>query len=418
MNFKKINLLISSLLLFLSASAQKSISYLDFMDAVSKNHQEYLAMQMNRSISELAVEAAKVFPDPSWSFSWIDNGQRRSEMGYGFTSGLSWEIALGAKRKARVSVAEAEKSQADLELQLYFQTLRQEATVQFLTVLKDQQIEQYQQEAYLLVKELADADSLRLKLGELSALEARQSALESFQAYTRWLEAKQELGAALRSLYQLMGATDLDILPTGHLQVPKQLAPLEDFIQYGLALRPEVLLAKQGIHMQHSILNLLQANRKLDIEVHVELGYNSYVRNVIAPTPAMATASAGIAIPLKFSNRNLGELKAQRLSIQQQQTQLEWTSLVLRKEIQDAYLQTQQLQEQVQRYESGILLEADKILEGVYLKYKAGDASIFELLTARQQRNELQVAYLEKLFEYAAARVSLEQSSPQWGLQF
>lgn len=395
-------------------SQERTLSYSEFMQQVMEQQLALVAERFEVDLADAALAMAYRLPDPELASDWVDNGQRRSEMGYGFTTELSWMVELGGKRKARIAQATAEKELAVLKLKLFVQDLHLEAATAFAEVLRDEVQCANLSSSYELIQSVAAFDSLRFSFGEISRLEARQSALEARQAYIVLSETQQKYQSSLLKLNLLMGNRQVDSLyiPYGELSLAAKDYQWKELLAWTLQQRPEFLLAQQGVQVARASQALTKANRAIDLTLKTQVGYNSYVRNIIAPTPATATIGAGVAMPLKFSNKNKGELRAAQSAVKQQQTRQTWTELSLVKELKDNYQLYLNLKDIRATYEENMLQEASHILTGIVDLYQDGDSSILEVIAARQRHNELQLAYSEVCFEYALVCLLLDQSSP------
>lgn len=395
-------------------SQERTLSYSEFMQQVMEQQLALVAERFEVDLADAALAMAYRLPDPELASDWVDNGQRRSEMGYGFTTELSWMVELGGKRKARIAQATAEKELAVLKLKLFVQDLHLEAATAFAEVLRDEVQCANLSSSYELIQSVAAFDSLRFSFGEISRLEARQSALEARQAYIVLSETQQKYQSSLLKLNLLMGNRQVDTLyiPYGELSLAAKDYQWKELLAWTLQQRPEFLLAQQGVQVARASQALTKANRAIDLTLKTQVGYNSYVRNIIAPTPATATIGAGVAMPLKFSNKNKGELRAAQSAVKQQQTRQTWTELSLVKELKDNYQLYLNLKDIRATYEENMLQEASHILTGIVDLYQDGDSSILEVIAARQRHNELQLAYSEVCFEYALVCLLLDQSSP------
>lgn len=395
-------------------SQERTLSYSEFMQQVMEQQLALVAERFEVDLADAALAMAYRLPDPELASDWVDNGQRRSEMGYGFTTELSWMVELGGKRKARIAQATAEKELEVLKLKLFVQELHLEAATAFAEVLRDEVQCANLSSSYELIQSVAAFDSLRFSFGEISRLEARQSALEARQAYIVLSETQQKYQSSLLKLNLLMGNRQVDTLyiPYGELSLAAKDYQWKELLAWTLQQRPEFLLAQQGVQVARASQALTKANRAIDLTLKTQVGYNSYVRNIIAPTPATATIGAGVAMPLKFSNKNKGELRAAQSAVKQQQTRQTWTELSLVKELKDNYQLYLNLKDIRATYEENMLQEASHILTGIVDLYQDGDSSILEVIAARQRHNELQLAYSEVCFEYALVCLLLDQSSP------
>ena len=66
--------------------------------------------------------------------------------------------------------------------------------------------------------------------------------------------------------------------------------------------------------------------------------------------------------------------------------------------------------ENVQRYRDGVLRDAQRVLEGIRLSYRHGEASLLELLSAQRSADEAYLGSLEAETELAKATVELQLS--------
>ena len=82
-----------------------------------------------------------------------------------------------------------------------------------------------------------------------------------------------------------------------------------------------------------------------------------------------------------------------------------------------AYQQFQSQALQVKHYESGILKQAQDVLEGKIYSYNRGEVSLLEILNAQRTYDEVQAQYIETLFNYNAALVELERNCGIWDIK-
>src|SRR5690242_5368516 len=119
----------------ISAQTKDSLTYNNFLSGVTNNNMAYVAERFNVSQASARVAAAKTYPDPTLSFGWVDNGQKRMKMGYGFSTSLNWLLELGNKRQARSTVALSQLELTNLQLENYYRNLRADATLAFLQAI-------------------------------------------------------------------------------------------------------------------------------------------------------------------------------------------------------------------------------------------------------------------------------------------
>ena len=399
---------------------QVRMNYTHFLSLVNKNNLGYAAEKFNVNIAEADIEAAKVFPDPELAIGASDNGQRRMQMGYGFSSEVSWTLELGGKRKARINVAKSTNELTKALLEDYFRNLRAEATLNYLTSLKQKDIFNVQLNSYTILKNIAVADSIQYKLGNIAEIDARQSNLEANSMLNEVYQSEADWKTALLELGTMVGSQKADTLysPSGDLAKFDRLFDLNELITAAENNRADLLAALKNKNVSQDLLKLAKANRAIDLGLGLGVESASIVSNAVAPTPSSNSISAGITIPLKFSNRNKGELKAAEFSMQQADVLYKQTELQIQIEVRKAYFNYLTTQKQVRQFNTGLLADAQKLLNGKVYSYKRGETSLLEVLNAQRTYNETQLNYYETLYNYAAALVELEKSAGIWDINF
>lgn len=396
------------------------MNYPEFLILVNKNNLGYAAEKFNVNIAEANVEASKVFPDPELAIGANDNGQRRMQMGYGFSSELSWTLELGGKRKARINVAKSTGELTKSLLEDYFRNLRADATLNYLTSLKQKEILKVQLTSYTILKNIALADSIRFKLGSITEIDARQSKLEANSMLNDVYQSETDWKTSLLQLGIIVGSQKADslYLPSGDLTKFDRLFDLNELIASAQNNRADLLAALKNKNVSQDILKLAKANRVLDLGVNMGVQSTSVVTNSVAPTPSFTAVSGGITIPLKFSNRNKGELKAAEYSLEQADVLYKQTELQIQIEVRKSWFNYLTTQKQVRQFNTGLLADAQRLLDGKVYSYKRGETSLLEVLNAQRTYNETQLNYYETLYNYAASLVELEKAAGIWDINF
>jgi len=399
---------------------RKDILFSDYLNLVGRNNLSYVAEKFNLNISEARIESAKIFPDPLLSFGWFDNGQRRMDMGYGFNSRLDWTLELGGKRKARIDLAQSEVELSKYLLLDYFRNLRANATLNYLSSLQTKLLLDVQLSSYNSMLQLAESDSVRFLLGSIREVDARQSKLEAGNMLNILYQTEARWKMSLVNLSLLLGTNQTDTLfhPEGDFSKFKREFKLNELIIAALNNRADLSAALQNKNVSQNMLRLAKANRVMDLGIGAGMAYASYDRNIIAPTPSFTQMNAGISIPLKFSNNHPGELKVAYYNTLQSEALYHQIELQIQTEVTQAYFNYLSTQKQVEQFKSGLLLEAQLVLEGKRYSYKRGETSLLEVLNAQRTYNEVQQNYYQTLYDYAGALVELERAAGIWDINF
>lgn len=396
-----------------AALHKKQVKMNEFLQLVSHNNLEYAAEKFNIPMSEAAIELSRVFPDPSFSFDWLENREDDSRTGYGYATELGTTIELGGKRKARIDLAKSEYKLTQALLDDYFRNLRADAAIVYLESVKQNQLYAVKKDSYQAMKKLAGADSIRLSLGSIMATDAIQSKLEAGILFNELLQAEAERQNSICQLNLMAGlaSSDTMLVPATTMNGASKLFVLSDLIEQARKNRADVEAARYNKEVSAKASSLVKKERRMDIDVKLGLENDlTYPNNV----PGEKIISAGVGIPLKFSNLNKGELEMASLYEQQVEKQYAFVLLKIKSEITEAYHSYISTEKQVNNFKNNLLKQSDDVLKGKVYSYQRGENSLLEVLNAQRTYNEIQSSYIETLNANYVALVELERAAGIW----
>lgn len=388
-----------------------SISYKDYLKMVLDNNLEYASEKYNVNIADAKIEAAKVFQNPTLAFDWSGNKEEDS-----FSTEISKTFELGQKRKARINLAKSESLLANSILNDYLRNLLADATLDYLAALKQNYLYEGMLNSFKMMKELSDADSIRLSLGSIKAIDATQSKLEAGVFYNELLQIDADRENSFINLSNKTSLYLKDTLftPAGTFGKVEKLFALNELLTTALNNRADLIAAKNNITYSQNQLTLTKRERWVDIDLKLGAG-NSYLK--AGPfAPASSDIYAGIAFPLKFSSFNKGEINIAKYQLEQGKLLYKQVEIKIQNEVVQAYNQYISLLKQVNNYDRGLLSQAKKVLTGKAYSYSRGETSLLEVLNSQRTYNDLQTSYYETLYECYAALVELERAAGIWDI--
>ena len=401
-------------------TASEILTYTKFIENVRKNNIEYAAHQFDIAIAEAEIISAKAFQDPELMLGYFDNGERKRQLGYGYESELSWTLELGGKRSARQHLAKSELALSQSILLNYFKDLRADATLAYFEALQNKKILEVKQNSYNTIAQLAKADSIRLKLGDISEVDAKQSKVEAITLKNEVYLAEALYENSLIHLTQLMGKLNAEqaILLTTNFPVIDKRYHLEVLIKEALENRSDLLAALQSKEVSKRNVALAKANRAIDLGLHLGLEYNSVIRNEIAEAPRFTKIGGGISIPIKISNLKNKDWKIAQIELEQTERLYELATLEVTTQVKQAYNLFKAHEKQIHEFNTGLLDKAKAVLNGKTYSYKRGDTALLEVLDAQRTYNEVQEEYYETIYNYLAALVEVERTTGTWNVIF
>jgi cobalt-zinc-cadmium efflux system outer membrane protein len=393
-----------------------SISFRDYMELVKTKNLEYAAEKLNISISEAAVKASKIFSDPVFSADVSTESDKSERTGYGFTSELVKTVDLGGERKARIDLSVSEKDLTTAMLADYFRNLQAEATLFYLEAMKHRQLFIVRNNSYQTMKKLAEADSIRFRLGSIMEIDAIQSKLETGILLNEMIHAVSEWKNSLSDISIITGVFRYDtlFLPSSHLHDVERNFRLNELITEAQNNRADLQAAFLNKNVSQKALTLTKKGRNTDVDLKLGVS-NLYLTGGSSSSPGVY---AGIALPLKFSNFNKGELKMAELRVEQSERLYDQAELKIRNEVTQAWEYYYDYCRQVENFDNGLLKDAENVRKGKIYSYQRGETSLLEVLNAQRTYNEIQTTYYETLFNQAAALIELERSAGIWDINF
>ena len=393
------------------------LSYTQYMTSVINDNLGYAAEKLNVPAAQAEVTAAKVFNDPNLSVSYYNNENNTLQMGEGVEVELSKTFTFG-KRGANIALAKSEQALAEALLADYFRQLRADATVTYLEALRQQRLYQVKQRTYEHMRQLAESDSLRFRLGEIREVDATQSRVEAGVLRNELAQAQSELYRAFSDLRLMMGSfgTDTLFVPEGALQLPARSFVLAELLDEAMRERTDLVVASRNKQVASKALKATRRERNTDVDLSIAVSRNARVHNEEAPAPPFTGVTAGIAIPLKFSNFNKGSVRAARFREQQAELQYQEACLTVQTEVMQAYRMYEVCSQQVEAYDNGLLRQAAEVMEGKNYSYQRGEVSLLEVLDAQRPYDDVQAQYIETLFNYSVALVELERAVGLWDI--
>lgn len=399
---------------------QNQITYEDFMELLIQDNLSYAAERYKIPLAQMQVRASRILADPELSAKWIDNGENQITNGYGFEAELEWEVSLGAKRRARTTLAKHELTQIEYEVKGFFENLRTQATLGFAEVIKNQLILDLQFESYQHMLAIATTDSIRFEKGQISKVASLQSNLEAQFMKMQYQEAQLQYHDSVEALNLLLGDSHAHFkyYPKGSLDKSDRMFQIKDLLEQGPLLRSEYLAIKEQQAVALAELQVSKKERALDLGLRLGVQSDTFFQHVMIPKPGKTLLTVGIQVPLKFSNSKNATLKQAELNSDVAQLEHQSALLELGHDIEQAYRNYLTKQNQKNAFETGMLQQALDVYNGKRYSYIRGATSFLEFLEAQRVLNATKQNYILTRFECLSALVRLQHVAGIWDIEF
>jgi len=402
----------SVLLLFAMGLCAESLTLDQALKEAIEKNLNLLAERHNVSIADARVLQAGLRPNPVLAY-----GQDyQNVFGTGITAQngagppewnlrADFPIERGKKRSARLDLAKAQKSVAELQL---LNTLRQlilDVDSAFVDAQAARDSLVLARENLKTLQDVVEVNSSRVNAGDLAAVELRRSRLAAMQFENSVRQAELKLRSALTRLLLLMGRAPA---PDG-LEIAGGLrddrAPAAPQIREDAFLRrPDLLAVTSDRSRSQADLRLQIAQGKVDLDFgvmyHRQYGY--------ANGNAMGFF---LSAPLPVWNRNQGEIERAKREEMQLQARIRALRAQIESEVQTAYDQYLSAQKLVERIGTDMLAQARDVRGITEYSYRRGEASFLEFLDAQRAYNDTVQSYNDARADYARSLFLLESVS-------
>ena len=374
------------------------------------------------------VSVAGLSPDPQLTFGVASRelyAPNRVNAATPLTAGVALTLETAGKRAARVLSAQSNVALTEAMLAAAHDQLLIDASATFVEACRSRDVRERKQLTLASLQATVRANETRLRVGDIGALELRQSRIEaqratldvsnaSADADTARINLALPLGRALNSTPLACGfATPADILA---LEFESGL-DLDSFVTQALARRRDVGAAQSALTNARDNVALARANRWVDPVVNVGLTNTPRVPAVLdasgAPTnspTALRSLTLGLTLtlPIPLSRLQNGELRQAEVALTQAQLALNTVALKAQADVRATHARFRAVANNERTYRDELAKESERVLEAARISYRKGASSLLELLNAQRTADQIALDHLQALADLANAAVRLQ----------
>ncbi len=377
-------LLLATLILYNQLSAQNTdtlkITMQDAEQRFIKQNLSLLAQQYNVDVAKAQVMQARLFPNPNLSLTGnMYNPEQKKVADISNRTGeyiinAQQLIRLANKRNKEIAVAETNVTLSENRFYDLLRTLRYSLRSTFYNAwftqnsihAFDTQIAQLEtlSSAYnaLQAKGIVTLkDAVRIQ-SLLYSLRAEQTGLKN---QLNEMESDLELLLQNNKSYIVPVADTNAVFTSSVIQLP-----LQALIDSAYANRYDLMLASNIIQYNQRNYQLQQAYAKPDLTIGAAFDKRgSFVHNASFLT---------LAMDLPFRNRNQGNIKAARISVDQSKVQLNQQQQLVENQVQRAYIRALNNNRMLQSIDPNFRSRFERLLEAITENFKKKNISLIE----------------------------------------
>ena len=401
-----------------SESNRPKIKFDDYLNEVVRHNLDLAIQRTNIAISQAGVTSAKERPD--WSADIGFPSADLSNQGFPTTwsAGLNVPIELGGKQKKRVRAATADVATTNSDYQDALRQSRAAAAEAFIDSLGSREILQSKQKSLGEFDRIVQVNEERARVGDIGEIELVQSRVNRDQFRADVITARADVISADLALAQQLGQPPKLSVPVGRLEIANRTFNVDELVASSFQLRPDVISKSHALKAAELRIDLAKTNLIPDMSfggsfAHTGVGTGDFLQ------PVDNVLSFGLSVNVPVSRlRYQGEVEAARATRTQAELQLSAAQLQAETEVRSAYSRYQASVQRLELYRSGMLKNADRVLEARLYAYQRGGATLLEVIDAERTSADVYLSYSQALVENAHALVALEQAAGIWDLSF
>ena len=414
----RFNVLLAAWLLAPCAFAAP-LSFESYLSAVESHSLELQAQQEGITSAKAGIGIAGLRPDPEFTLGATRETVRSAgHRPVTWNPAISMAIETGGKRAARVKAARSNVALAEETVAGFKSELYGAAAAAFTEACRTREVLARKEQTMAALSKVVEANAVRRKAGDVGGIELLQSRVERDQFQADLAQARSEADSAMLNLSPPLGRQFDSLFPDAQLACDFAAfagGETSTLVPQALRERSDVRIARATLDNLRDGAALVRANRAVDPTVTVGLaaarGYHDGVDasgNPVDGSPRSRALSLSLAIPIPLSRRDKGDIVQAESGVTQAMLALRQAELTAETQVRTALRQLRAAQDRLARYRDGVLVDAQKVVDGMRLSYVKGNASLLEWLAAQRSADEAYQGYVQARADAAIASTQLQ----------
>ena len=395
------------------------LSFETYLAAVESHSLELQAQQTSITSAKAGIGIAGLRPDPEFTLGATRETVRSVEhRPITWNPAISMAIETGGKRAARLKAAHSNVALAEETVAGFRSELYGTAAAAFTEACRTREVAARKRQTMAALSTVVEANAVRRKAGDVGGIELLQSRVERDQFQAELAQARSEADSAMLALSPPLGRQFDALFPDAQLACDFAAYENKDasvLVAQALDARSDVRIARATLDNLRDGAALVRANRSVDPTVTLGLaaarGYHDGIDgsgNPVDGSPRSRALSLSLAIPIPLSRRDKGDVVQAEAGVTQAMLALRQAELQAETQVRTAQRQLRAAQDRLARYRNGVLVDAQKVVDGMRLSYVKGNASLLEWLAAQRSADDAYQGYVEARADAAIASTQLQ----------
>ena len=306
-------------------------------------------------------------------------------------------LERGGKRTARIGLAAAEKSVAELRFRDAMRRLILEVESAFVDAQLAHERVRLARENLQSLNALVTINTERVRAGDLAGVELERSRVAAMQYETAVRQTELQLRETSIRLQLLLGkaGTAEVAVAAGPMRREAGGLSLDDLRRTARSQRPDLLSLRAGEARNQADLRLQLAQGKIDYTTGVEY------RRQQGANGTGNTLGFFVSAPIPLFNRNQGEVARAQREAGQAAALIRALELRIDSEVTAAWQEYTTARGLAQDIERNMIGRAKEVRDTTEYSYRRGEASLVEFLDAQRAFNDVMQSYNDARASFA-----------------
>ncbi len=316
---------------------------------------------------------------------------------------ISVPIERGAKRRARIGLADAQGRSGEAETERLLATTRNQVRRAYFALSAAQRRAAETMELQQLAERARDAARVRFEAGDVPRLDTLQAELAAAQAAGEADKAAGLLAGARADLNALLGRPLANPLSVAAGLDAGQVPPPQEAVRLAQGSSSELAALDAGIVQQKAQAALARA--ELSRDVTAGAGVTHY-----SPPDFQWGWRASLTVPLPIFNNGRAQVRLEEATLARLQAERDAAAARIRGEVFSAAAQAETQRRAFLRFRDEILPRAAEVAAMAEDSYQSGQTGLVALLQSLQSVHDLRLQAVAAGTDYQNALADLERA--------
>ena len=289
--------------------APASVDFKQYLQLVQKNNLTLAAQKSQIDIADAQIALAALFPDPTFTTGLSAYEMSKDKLPTISTFAVNFTIEGGRKREVRTDAARADKARAEADFVRQIVAVQLDAANAYIDHLRAKVVQKLWKTSLSLLEQLEQHNQKRRD---------KPDVVSQVQLHAEKLRAQAELDAATADIY-IASRAMLAFAQSGTADLKRpfdgsgslELAVLEGYqTKVRDGAREDVVAAQKALEAASRREDLSRENRSLDMNFNVGVNHARAGEYLSTPFPQSNSLIALLTVPIPFSLRQDGDLRA------------------------------------------------------------------------------------------------------------